>query len=93
MRKNALLAGALSGYEGPWVNLEAGEWLVEPNGDNYHDFHLQISGEEEVKRTFNDAILDVEVRGPARIRAVVSPDYDGPGIFLIAKQISNGEKP
>ena len=33
MRKKALLAGALSGFEGPWVNLEVGEWLVEPSPD------------------------------------------------------------
>lgn len=83
MRKKALLAGALSGYEGPWVNLESGEWLVEPSGDAYIEFGKGVI-ECPDTNTF---------RGPARIRAVVSPTYTGAGIFLSAKQTSTGATP
>ena len=87
MRKKALLAGALSSFEGPWVSLEAGEWLVEPSPD------VEIQNGKTVEHGIRYQIVKEEsVRGPARIRAVVSPDYDGPGIFLVASQISsNGD--
>ena len=81
MRKKALLAGAVSSFEGPWVNLESGEWLVEPSKD------VQILRSEDLSGLW----IEGKLLGPARIRAVVSPDYDGPGIFLSAKQVSNGD--
>lgn len=82
MRKKALLAGAISSFEGPWVNLESGEWLVEPSPD----ISLDI-----VNALFETAGSIVSIPGPARIRAIVHQDYNGPGIFLVAKQISNGD--
>ena len=82
MRKKALLAGAGSSFEGPWVNLEPGEWLVEPSQDVKIMRSVQLSG----------IWIEGRLHGPARIRAVVSPDYDGPGVFLVASQIStNGD--
>ena len=81
MRKKALLAGAVSSFEGPWVNLESGEWLVEPSKD------VQILRSENLSGLW----IEGKLRGPERIRAVVSPDYDGPGIFLSEKQVSNGD--
>lgn len=83
MRKKALLAGAGSSFQGPWVNLESGEWLVEPSPD--------------VSLRTTKLMIDVQpngtnIRGPVRLRAIVSPSYEGPGIFLIAKQISNGDE-
>jgi hypothetical protein len=83
MRKKALLAGASSDFKGPWVNLDPGEWLVEPSPDVSVDTAAMIV----------DAKPDgTIIRGPTRIRAIVSPDYDGPGVFLVAKQISiNGD--
>ncbi len=83
MRKKALLAGALSGFEGPWVNLEAGEWLVEPSGDVL----LRVSDEPTLE--FGEG----RFIGPSRIRAIVSSSYAGDGIFLSTQQISNGESP
>ena len=87
MRKKALLAGAVSSFEGPWVNLESGEWLVEPTLD------ITITcKKDEVEETFGNFRNDkIGILGPIRIRAIVSPDYDGPGIFLSAKQVSNGD--
>ena len=79
MRKKALLAGAGSSFEGPWVSLEAGGWLVEPSPD------VEV---EVINALFELAGSVVSVSGPARIRAIVSPDYNGPGIFLEVKQIS-----
>jgi len=82
MRKKALLAGASSSFKGPWVNLEPGEWLVEPSQD------VQIFRSENLSGIW----IEGKLRGPARIRAIVSPDYNGPGIFLAARQIStNGD--
>ena len=100
MRKKALLAGATSSYEGPWVNLEAGDWLVELSPD----FKLIIEKNEEIEKYYSEEpsirqvdpyeIDNIYIPGPTRIRAIVSPDYKGPGIFLIAKQVStNGDKP
>ena len=79
MRKKALLAGAGSSFEGPWVSLEVGEWLVEPSPD--------------VSVDTTSVMIDIQtdgtvVRGPLRIRAIVHNDYKGPGIFLFARQIS-----
>ncbi len=87
MRKKALLAGAVSSFEGPWVNLEAGEWLVEPTQD------IMITCNKGVEEeTFGDFRNDkIGILGPIRIRATVKPDYSGPGIFLTARQISNGD--
>ena len=82
MRKKALLAGAVSSFEGPWVNLESGEWLVEPSKD------VDFLDADKVLITKDDGSMSIH--GPARIRAVVSPDYDGPGVFLVVKQISDG---
>jgi len=100
MRKKALLAGAVSGFEGPWVNLESGEWLVELSPD----FNLVIEIDEEAKESYFDGpfieqvdpfeVENMSISGPTRVRAIVSPDYNGPGIFLVAKQIStNGASP
>lgn len=83
MRKKALLAGATSSFEGPWVSLEEGEWVVEP-------------GEDVVIRVEGETVEFGEGRfiGPTKIRAIVSPDYSGDGIFLVAKQITaGGDKP
>ena len=85
MRKKALLAGAVSSFEGPWVNLESGEWLVEPSKD------VEVQRGMQVAAGIRYDIVEESIHGPARIRAVVSPDYDGPGIFLSAKQVSNGD--
>ena len=85
MRKKALLAGAISSFEGPWVSLEPGEWLVEPS----QDFELKLY---ESTRAFPEPNGEYQIRGPIRVRAVVSSDYTGPGIFLVARQIStNGD--
>ena len=85
MRKQALLAGAISSFEGPWVSLEVGEWLVEPSPD------VSFLDADKVMITRDDGRMTI--RGPARIRAIVSPDYNGPGIFLVARQIStNGDR-
>ena len=82
MRKKALLAGALSGFEGPWVNLEVGEWLVEPSPN--------------VSVDTTSLVVDIKpegtlIQGPSRVRGIVHEAYDGPGIFLVAKQLSNGD--
>lgn len=89
MRSKALLAGAGSSFEGPWVRLEAGEWLVEPSPE------VGIRGEDNRgPQPFVTQMKEPRVfRGPTRIKAIVSPDYNGPGIFLTVRQISNGAKP
>ncbi|MEE8113330.1 MAG: hypothetical protein V3T23_03140 [Nitrososphaerales archaeon] len=89
MRKKALLAGAGSSFEGPWVNLESGEWLVEPSkdvrivADNVEAFD-HSDDPEDYGRKF-------KVVGPVRIHAIVSEDYDGDGVFLQINQISTGD--
>jgi hypothetical protein len=81
MRKKALLAGAGSSFEGPWVNLESGEWLVEPSKD------VRIELYESTK-CWPQEDGKYHVTGPIRIHAIVSPDYDGDGVFLSIRQIS-----
>ena len=51
MRKKALLAGATSAFEGPWVSLEEGEWVVESSPDVELD--LGVGTEVELKY-YND---------------------------------------
>ena len=81
MRTKALLAGAVSGFEGPWVNLEEGEWLVEPGPDVI----LRVA--EEPTLEFGEG----RFIGPTKVRAIVSKDYAGDGIYLSVSQISTGE--
>jgi hypothetical protein len=85
MRKKALLAGAGSSFEGPWVNLEPGEWLVEPIQDVEVQYH-------ESTKAWPEADGQYRIRGPIRIRAIVLPDYKGSGIFVQARQITTTNK-
>ena len=82
MRKKALLVGANASFEGPWVNLESGEWLVEPSPD------VSVDTTSLVVEVKPEGTL---IRGPSRVRGIVHESYKGPGIFLSAKQISNGD--
>ncbi len=85
MRKKALLAGATSAFEGPWVSLEEGEWLVEFGED------VEIrDGKVLAEGIRYNIVTEGLISGPTRVQAIVSESYNGPGIFLSAKQISNG---
>ncbi len=87
MRKKALLVGARASFEGPWVNLEEGEWLVEPpflvfirkefNGTPFI-YHPDSSDYKDGKLT---------VVGPARIHAFVNDNYKGPDVYLSIEQV------
>ena len=76
MRSKALLVGARAGFVGPWVNVEEGEWLVDPPssvtlecGDTVHN-----SGES------------VAFNGPIRVRAIVDKAHVGLDIYLKVRQ-------
>ena len=79
MRKKALLVGARSNFEGPWVFVEAGEWLVEPI------LHVGIVCENEMIVRKEPT---VSVIGPTRVRAIVFPEYDNPeDVYLSIIQV------
>ena len=77
MRKKALLVGARASFEGPWVNLEEGNWLVEPP--------TGVRIEAGIARVTGDGIL---LEGPSRIRALVMDDYDGPEVCLSVQEVT-----
>lgn len=85
MRKKALLAGAGSSFAGPWVNLESGEWLVEP----LKDVRLELY---ESTKCWPQEDGKYHVTGPIRIHAIVSDEYDGDGVFLQIQQISEEQQ-
>ena len=81
MRKKALLVGANASFEGPWVNLEEGTWLVEPPSGveievgEYNDLAKLLGGGSQLE-------------GPCRIRAIISDDYDGPEVCLSVREVA-----
>jgi len=81
MKTKALIVGGLASFEGPWVNLEEGEWLVEPSPD----FELQLY---ESTRAFPEPNGEYNIVGPIRVRAVVTDDYSGDGVFLQARKVA-----
>jgi hypothetical protein len=66
MRKKALLVEAGSSYEGPWVHLEDGTWLVEPT----HSSGTVVI-EEDGKDEKIVLLLEKAFFGPTKIRAIV----------------------
>lgn len=87
MKKKALLVGAQASFSGPWVNLEQGQWLVEPGSDQVE---LVVEA-EQVMSVFNGG-KEVFLAGPCRIRAEVSADYEGERIHLDVRQLSRGAR-
>ena len=79
MRQKSLVVAASGPFTGPWVNLEAGEWLVElpVSGGG----RLETYSEEEVEYDGNVAT----VTGPARVRVVV---FEGHEVFIQARQLT-----
>ena len=79
MRKKALLVGANASFEGPWVNLEEGTWLVEPPSG------VEIESNRAMDRLLGAGL---QVPGPCRIRAIISDDYDGPEVCLSVREVA-----
>ncbi len=85
MRKKALLVGARASFEGPWVALEEGSWVVEPDPP----LGVRIMFEDG----FDEVIPKVMVesgfvyQGPCKLQAVVSEDYDGPEVCLSVREV------
>jgi hypothetical protein len=81
MKTKALIVGGLASFEGPWVHLEEGEWLVEPSPD----FHLHVYESTKVHVQPDGGF---ELTGPIRIRAIVVDNYKGEGVFLQARKVA-----
>lgn len=77
MRKKALLVGAASPFIGPRVNLEEGEWLVEPPA--LGEVELRIEGLGDLK--VHEAI---KVSGPCTVQGIAR---NGASIHLDIKQV------
>ena len=82
MRSKALLVGAQASFVGPWVNIEEGEWLVEPPSS----ITLERREGEGVRRCQGGT--EVHITGPACIRAVVATKYEGNGVHLDTRMLS-----
>ena len=65
MRKKILIAGGISPFEGPWINLEEGDWLVEPPS---HGKVILVKDDGEIVE-LNGA--KVKLFGPTRVRAII----------------------
>ena len=90
MKVKSLLVGAEASFVGPWVNLEEGDWLVgsfpgilqsDVDGDLVPD--VANLGPGDLTELSNDGGI---IEGPVRLRAIVSDDYVGSGVFLQAKE-------
>jgi hypothetical protein len=81
MKTKALLVDAAAGFAGPWVFLDPGEWIV----DTPPGIKLEIR-EGNNLAGFNSATT---VRGPSKVRAIVSEDYTGKRLFLSARMVSD----
>ena len=84
MRKKALLVGAQASFEGPWVNLEEGNWLVEP------PLGVGIMYSNGRSSEVCDLFPRIRLVGPIRIRAKVLESYTGPDVFLSIEERSDG---
>ncbi len=82
MKTKALIVGGLASFEGPWVHLDEGEWLVEPSPD----FEIHLSGTDKLWYPEPDG--EYEFTGPIRIRAFVVDDYKGDGVFIQARKLT-----
>jgi hypothetical protein len=81
MKTKALIVGGLASFEGPWVHLEEGKWLVEPSPD--FDLHIY-----ESTKCYAQPDGEFEIVGPTRIRAIVVDGYEGEGVFLQARKVA-----
>jgi hypothetical protein len=78
MRSKALLVGAQAGFEGPWVNIEEGEWVVAPPSS--------VSLETNGATIFPGDLDFYVIHGPGKVKAKVSEEYEGEGVFLKMRQ-------
>ena len=90
MKVKSLLVGADASFVGPWVSLETGDWLVGSfpgilQGDVDGDLVPNIAnlGPGDLTELSNDGGM---IQGPVRLRAIVSDDYVGSGVYLQAKE-------
>ena len=77
MRKKALLVGSPAPFEGPWVSIEDGEWVVEPPSS------VEIWNGQKI----GEGPRNVKVSGPNRIRAIVRDDCEAVPIHLDIVQV------
>ena len=94
MKVKSLLVGAEASFVGPWVNLEEGDWLVGSfpgilQGDDEDGTispaleNIRADGDGTLNELQNDGAV---IQGPIRLRAIVSDDYIGAGVYLQAKE-------
>lgn len=86
MRKKALIVGGLSSFEGPWINLEEGNWLVEPPLNGV----VRVIVDHETGAKFFSWDLsngEMLIEGPAKVRAIVVDCDCEAGIHLDVKLI------
>ena len=81
MRKKALLVGARASFEGPWVNLEEGIWLVKPPSG----VCIVTSGSAIVNNLLEHGL---RIQGPCRVQAVVGNDYKGLEVCLSVQEVT-----
>ena len=65
MRRKILIAGGISPFEGPWINLEKGTWLVEPPS------HGKIILVDDLGVVTELNGVKVKLSGPTRVRAII----------------------
>lgn len=88
MKRKALLVGARASFQGPWVHLEGGEWVIDPTHSLRGGFELEIRDAKHEVEISEDARW-LRVFGPCSIRASVHSDYAGPDIHLDVEQVSH----
>ena len=93
MKVKSLLAGAEAGFVGPWVNLEEGDWLVGsfPGILQSDDEDGTVIPVLEDVRGVDGRLTELSndggiIKGPIRLRAIVSDDYVASGVYLQAKE-------
>ena len=80
MKSKSLLVGASAPFEGPWVNLEEGSWLIQgpPEG-----VVIRVIGGTRDTESVEDML---RVTGPARIRVILE---SGEKVFMSVEQVAN----
>ena len=81
MRKKALLVGARASFEGPWVNLEEGNWLVEPPTG----VRIAVKEFDAVTELLGGGSM---LEGPCRVKAIIADDYTGPEVCLSVQEVT-----
>lgn len=84
MRSKALLVGARASFLGPRVRLEEGRWLVDPPPSVAPHISVYVKG-----RTDSLSLWPLTIDGPCIVRAATKSTYEGSGVHLDARLVSD----